>query len=173
MIPFPISVSILADGDEMPDNLFGLAYYDGTQATPKESGGVALGVNDADTIQILAYDTTITTGQIFSIHERDDSTSYQNVSGANATAVLNIQAQNAGSTRHIRIWSSPNDDSKTSATLILEIDQTGILDNAAEILTVICPKIQNNHYLVIENAGASTEDIKIPLSRPSYVVERG
>lgn len=158
-------------------NSISLPYYNGTSSSPIASGGVSLGVADKDVLKILLHGTAITEGGIKSLHVRDNSTSYQNTSGSDAVAVLNISANAAGtSARHVKIFSSPSDDSITSATLILDIDQSGILDANGEILTVLCPNIQNNHYLVIQNVDesrAGDNSISVQPTSISYVVERG
>ena len=173
MVQFP---SILED-DDLPDNLFLLPYFAGTAGTESSSGSVGIGINDEDTIKILVHDTAITEGTAVSVHLRDDSTSYQNNSGGNASAILLITGESAGTeSRHVKVWSSPNDNSTTSATLILDIDQPGVLNANGEAMTVVCPKIQSGHYLVIENVDesrAGANDVHIPNVLVSYVVERG
>lgn len=163
--------------DDLPDHLISVPYYDGTSSSPTTSGGVAIGVNDADTIKSLIHTADIAEGGINSLHTEDDSTSYQNTSGSTAHAVVLVTCVGSGTAeRHIKFWSSPNDNSKTSATALYEFGSTtlSIMDATGEVMTIGPLAIQDNHYLVLENiddSRAGTNSLEV--IKNSWVVERG
>lgn len=153
-----------------------LPYYDGVagSVTPETSGQVCLNVNDIDTVKLLNHTTTITIGQVRSIHLAND-VPYQNLSGNDAFVILVITAKGNGTTpRDIKIWDGPTVDSITGATLRLETGNNliGILNSENEKLTMGIIKISNNNYCNIENAtGAGNNDISV--DDVAYAVERG
>ena len=97
-------------------------------------------------------------GDIHSVHIEDDTTSYQNTSGNPAYTSFSIgTSQAGGAQRHVKIYSSPTDDSATGAILLFEIGtvDTPAFDGPTDSLTVSNLKIENNHYLVVENVDES------------------
>lgn len=169
-----IKVSILPEsGDGMADSYFPITNFNGQSSTTIDF--IQLGVNDGDTMRTLIHSTDITDTQLRSIHSDDDSTSYQNGSGFNAIAVLVLGARGAATViRNFKLWSSPNDNSKTSATLVYDFSTSTVgtvFDSSADSFTCPPVKVQNSHYLVLENlSGSATGDIDVGLG--SKVVER-
>ena len=167
------------EDDELPDHFITLPNYDGFSGTEKTSGGSSLGVNDADTVKALATNAGLAEGAVGSLHVEDNSTSYQNTSGVTAYAIIIIQCEGAGTaTRHVKIYSGPTENSTASATLLFEIGSVttfGILNATGEKLTTPILKIQDNHFLTVENvddsrAGANNINYD---SSVGWVVERG
>jgi len=178
MFPWLPFLKDTGDTGDLPDHFVGLPYFDGRSATAFTSGGVQLGVNNEDTVKMIIHTAAIAEAGVNSIHEEDNATSYQNTSGADAFAILILKCDNTGAIeRHIKLHSSPNDNSTTSATLLFEVGAgtaNSILDADNEELTVGPLRISNNHYLVIENVDdsrAGSNDIRV--SVPGWVVERG
>ena len=167
-------VSIVTGVDEDLGNSVCLPYYDGLagSSTPESTGQVCLNVNDADTVKYLIHATTITIGQVRSIHDIS-GTSYQNLSGKDAFVILVITAKDNGTTpRNIKILDAPTADSSAGATLRLETGLLGVLDGQNEKLTMGIAKISNNNFCNIENStGAGNNDISV--DDVAYAVERG
>ena len=124
-------------------------------------GGIFTKVAETATLtQIpVILQTLMTEGLVQSIHVEDNSTSYQNTTGNDAFATVTLKAFSSGTaTRHAKIWSSPNDNSITGATLLYEVgtvDVAGLFDTAGDELTFVDCKIADNHFLVIENVDDS------------------
>lgn len=146
-------------------------------------GGVFFAV-DANTVITLVpvfHTASITEGEVKSVHTADDSTAYQNTTGNTAYATLNLRTIDGGqSERHIKIWSGPTADSTTSATLLWEIGKLSTTEYLSQSdvdrITTRTLKIQNNHYLTIENvqeSRAGTNNVTIGIdSTVNYVIER-
>jgi len=145
--------------DDLPDHFEEIVKFEGSAV---QAGVMLLGVNDGDTVLVLRHTADITDTQLRSIHETNDSTSYQNTSGKDAFVILVVVARGAGSaTRAFKIYSSPNDNSKTSATEVYEFP-SGAAGMTVSLNQFTTPplKIQNNHFCVIENnSGDGTSDI--------------
>lgn len=183
MIPLVIFPSIIPSDDGLAgspittDHVRELPWFRGNSSAESTSASIGIGVNDEDTVKILIHSAVITEGSALSIHLEDDSTSYQNTSGADAAAVIIISAVTSGAqTRHIKVWSGPTENSTTSATLEFEIGSAAgfWLNAAGESVTVGPIIIQNNHYITLENVDdsrAGTNNISVTLG--AFVVERG
>ena len=163
--------------DDLPDHFITLPHYTGTSSTQSNSGWSGIGIKDADTVKLLLFTSTFLEGQTRSVHDETDSTAYQNTSGNTAFAIIILKASNTGTqVRHIKVWSGPNADSTTSATLLFEFGSTtgsSFMNNNNEKFTLPVLPIQNNHYLTIENVDdgrAGTNSIG--LQEPGFVVER-
>lgn len=164
MIPVVITVSVFED--DLPDHWINM-------------GGVFTAVASTATIEskILMHNTELSEGDVKSIHMDDDTTAYQNTTGNAAFATLRITATGSGSsTRHIRIYSAPTSDSTSSATLLFEFGtgDTNAFDSSGNTMTVSGLKIQNNHYLVLENVDdsrAGTNDVFVVADLTSSVQE--
>lgn len=152
------------DEDDMADSYLEFPKYIGQQANT--AGTVSVGVQDGDTVRLTATSATIAEGSALSVHGEDD-TDYQNTSGFNAIAVIIMNCDNTGAAqRHVKIYSAPTTDSTSSATLLFEI---GKADNSVfnannDSYTTPPLKIQNNHFIVVENvddsrAGTNNVDI--------------
>ena len=125
----------------------------------------------------LIITTDYNEGDIMSVHTEDDSTSYQNTSGNPAYATVTIvNAPTGVATRHVRIWSSPNDDSIAGATLRYEVGSTDHIgfDEQGESLSFPDVKIENNHYLVVENVDdgrTGTNDFTVGNAEFFFILE--
>ena len=175
MIPVVYKSSDIPRSDDLPDNLFIVPYFTGNGSTEFDSGGIGLGVNDGDTVKTLIHGTGIVEGGIQSVHTRDDSTSYQNLSGNTAIATLVLVGNDTGTEpRHIKLYSAPDDDSTASgAVLLYEADQASLLASSSDVFTTPPLPISNNHYLVIENVDESRGGTNnITANFYSAVVER-
>jgi len=179
IIGLPLILFKVEEVEDLPDHFVTLPHYDGSSGTPKSSGGMSLGVNDGDTVKVLGFRNEITEGQIRSLHLEDDTTDYQNTSGFNAFAAITVEADNTGIlTRHIKIFSSPTTNSITSATLLYEYgsQQTPMLNADGEKLSITGLKIQDDHFLVIQNVDdsrAGLNSITIGSTEiEAFVVER-
>jgi len=166
-IPFPSE----PETDDMADHYYPFGLYAGTLTS---SGTGLLGVNDEDTVNILGFGV-IAEGGINSLHLQDDSTDYQNTSGAVAYAVIIVRGDGTGTqARHIKIYSAPTTNSKVGATELFDYDGPDF-DANNQLITTPILEIQNNHYIVVENideSRAGTNSIDFVL-RNSLVVERG
>jgi len=176
MIPLPISVSTLAEDDDLA-SLITLPYYEGTGAAATTEASVSLKVPDDGRIIPILHETDITEGTAVSLHMDDDSTSYQNISGKKAGAILTISCRGAGVlSRHFKLYSAPTDNSTAAATEIFDYDGDGKvgMDAAGEHLTVLIPEsIQNNHYLVLENVDESRAGVNdIHVGRQAWIAEQ-
>jgi len=102
----------------------------------------------------------------------------KNTTGNDAFAVLIIIARTGGTEeRHVKIYSGPTENSTSGATLLFEVGRdanSGILNAQGEQLTTPVLKIQNNHFLTVENVDDSRAGINdIRFSGINWVVERG
>ncbi len=174
-------LSEFEDADDMADSYLTTTKYNGFQVSsvPQTDGTVHVGVQDGDTIVYLAYNSAIAEAAVVSVHTDDDSTSYQNTSGFDAVAVLTLATVSGSDEAHVKVYSSPNDNSTSSATLLWEYGNSAsssMFKAAGDLLTSPPLKIQNNHYIVIENvdesrAGDNTIDL-YARANTSFVVER-
>jgi hypothetical protein len=139
--------------------------------------GVFLGNSTAEHTARIGYsrDETIvrlTHGSGFddtvdeSMHLVDDSTSYQNTSGKTAYAMITVNALTNAGDRAYKIWSSPNDNDKTSGTEVFDstdvLTDLNLFDADDDKLTSYLVPITNNHYIVVENtSGASSRNISV------------
>lgn len=175
MIPLTISVSTIPpSGDGMADNYYPVAKFSGVGST--QGDDVLLGLNDGDTLKTILHITLITDTQTLSVHEDDDATSYQNTSGFDAMAVLvlNAQGSDGATVRNFKLYSSPNNNSTTSATLVYDFSTfspAGVFDATNDIYTTPPVKIENNHYVVIENLSGSANSTFL-VTGDSRIVER-
>ena len=166
MIPGPHQHSVFLGIDDLPDHWV-------------ELGGVFTKVNPTAVVTRIpvVYTPVLTEGVIASVHTENDSTSYQNTTGNTAIASLVIGAISTGlESRHVKIWSSPNDNSSIGATLLFEIGTTSsfAFDNDGDEISLIDLKIQHNHYLVIENVDegrAGTNNIAVNRQEYFFVKE--
>jgi len=179
MFPWLVFLKV-GDDDDLPDNFITVERYIGTDSSTSV-GEFGLGVNDEDSVVYLYAGAVITEGGKLSVH-KDDDTDYQNTSGFDAMAIVIIQALDTGAaTRHVKLWSAPTTNSTTSATLLVEYGGTDSthFDASNDLLTMPPVKIQNNHYLVVENVDdsrAGTNNvgvIGIQSGKIGFVVERG
>jgi len=163
---FPVTLFFFL-GEDMPD--FWVDY-----------GGVFSKVAETAVITLVPviHITDLVEGDIKSVHTEDDSTSYQNTTGNDAVVSFSIQASNAGgtATRHVKVYSSPNNDSTSGATLLFEYGtaSSSFFDTAGDNIGLSNLRIQNNHFLVIENVDdsrAGPNHITINSSRLFFVRE--
>jgi len=181
MLPWILFAPAIVEDEDMSDNYIELERYVGSQQTAK--GSVSLGVNDEDTVVRVYTGADIAEGGVLSVH-KEDNTDYQNTSGFNAFAVIVLDGRDSGiATRHVKIYSAPTTDSISGATLVFE---TGQVDNdnfdaGGDYVTTPPLKIQDNHYIVVENVDdsrAGTNNVRtlgvtvVPQST-SLIVERG
>jgi len=161
----------LGDVDDLPDSFLQLTNFRGVDGSTVD-GFVQLGVNDGDTVKGLLHTTDIADTQLRSVHLDDDSTSYQNTTGLDSVVVLQIRAVNSGTTdRNFKVYTSPNDNSKTGATEVFSMDVISYLNALNDVFTTPPLAIKNNHFCVVENnSGDATSDIDV--LRESRVVER-
>lgn len=156
MIPIVFFPSILPEADDMADSYFQVARFTGNGSNT--AGFISIGVNDEDTVKVLrGTGTDWAEGNIQSLHDQTN-TDYQNTSGYDAIAVINITCKNGGgATRHVKIWSGATVNSTSGATLLYEVggEDTVFFDGLNDTLTVGPLKVQNNHYLTIENVDDS------------------
>ena len=158
-------------GEDMADHYIELPKYLG-EVAGGALGKILVGMQDEDTFRHLIHLTDITGGgDIKSMHLEDDSTSYQNTSGQDAYFALEIFITNSTGTRDIAIYSSPNDNSKTSATLVHTINSPNFGGTINRFWTTPVLRVQNNEYIVVENNSAASDDLDIRFN--SLVVERG
>lgn len=175
MAMIPLLVARLIEGvDEDLGNSICLPYFNGLSPNPEPSGQVCLNVNDIDTVKILIHKSNIPVNTLQSIHRSDDSTPYQNLSGKDAVIILIIHAVSGTISKDVQIYDSPNNDSKSGATLRL---RTGagldpILSGINEKFTMGIMRISNNNFCVIEN-NTNTANNDINIVDAAYVVERG
>ncbi len=155
--------------DDLPDHFEVIdRFVGGTTA----DGQFFLGIKDGDSVKILVHTTDIQDTQLRSVHLSDDSTSYQNNSGKDAFAIIKLTARDSGTgSRAFKIYSSPNDNSKTSATEVYDFDGNTGFNNTSEDWTTPPLKIQNTHFCVVEClSGNALRDIDVSVQ--SRVVER-
>jgi len=168
--------------DDLPDSFISTARFIGFGTGT--SGEVSIGVNDEDTVIFPPNTSDQTEGTLDSVND-DDGTVYKNTSGFNAIATILIKATNTGAaSRHIKVYSAPTEDSSSGATLVWEYDeQDGInFDADGDLITTPPIKIQNNHFIVVENVDdsrAGTNNLRImgrnvdPTGATTIIVERG
>jgi len=167
--------------DDLPDNFMTVPRFWG--AGTSSNGEVGAGVNDVDTVRFFFNSVEIAEGTVLSAHGEDNA-DYKNISGKNAIAVIILEGRNSGAaTRHIKIYSGPTTDSITGATKVFETGQTdgGYFDAANDLLTLPPVKIQNNHFIIVENVDdsrAGTNAVGLIGTNSlntvtSFVVERG
>ena len=165
--------------DDMADNYITTDRYIGDASIV--IGKVDVGVQDGDTVRKFFSGATITEGNALSVHGEDDA-DYKNTSGFDAIAVIVLIALSGGAaTRHVKIYSAPTTDSTAGATLVWETGQTDspYFDASLDRLTSAPVKIQDDHFIVIENvddARAGANDVKNfgvePSTSGGFVVER-
>lgn len=186
MAPFPVTgiVTIIPEDDDgfpggggiTADHAILVPYYF-SSAAAIEGGAIGLGVQDADTPKMLRHRSSITEGSVVSVHTEGDSTSYQNTSGSTAYAAIIILCAGGGTEeRHVKVYSSPNDNSTTSATLLFEFGAntgTNFMDANGEKFTTPKLAIQTNHYLVVENVDDSRSGTNNIQVQEGWIVERG
>jgi len=151
--------------------------FNGAGSTESNSGGVAIEVKDGDTVKVIKHDD-FTEGTSESVHEQDNSTSYQNTSGSTAICVIIIRCTNSGAEeRHFKIYSAPTDNSTASANLVYEFGSEAastFMDALNDRLTTPPLPISDNHFIVVENVDdsrAGTNNIQLN-GIDSVVVER-
>jgi len=161
--------------EDLPDHFISLPFFRGASgSTPEPSGQISLGVNDIDTVKPLIHDVDISVGTSRSIHEADDSTPYQNLSGNDAFIILILQAGDTvnGVPANYKIWDSPTTDTATGTERF--DTQGGNLANnmnATQQRITLGPfKISNNNYCVINPIANSDLRVRDYLA---WVVERG
>lgn len=157
----------------MADNYIVTPRYIG--AGTSTLGEYHIGQPFAGQVKMLRHETDITDGDIKSMHLYDDSTSYQNTSGATAYFTLAIVISSATGDRIIKIHSSPNDDSLTGATLLETLDSSSISewDAVNDVVSTAILGVENNHYIIVENAtGVSGRNVEVQLNKSSVVVEQ-
>ena len=168
--------------DDLPDNFISIERFVGSLNISR--GDVSIGVNDEDTVKYLHGNIAQAEGDILSVHD-DDNTDYKNTTGFDAITVLTINVINTGvATRHIKVYSGPTTDSTSGATLVWEVGQVDndFYDGDGDAITTPPLKIQNNHFIIVENVDDSragtnnfqvTGTIVTGVSVNSIVVERG
>jgi len=153
----------------------GIPMFDGlvSDASKVFSRQMTIGVNDGDTVVPIVHSANVTNGGgLNSMHRTDDVTSYQNLSGKTAYAIVVIKSSQAGA-KLFKLYSSPVDNSKAGATEIF--DNVGgfyaISGNLDAVTIPIVLEIQNNHYLVLENNTVAADFVNMD-TLYSVVVER-
>jgi len=149
--------------DDLPDHFEQMSKLVGGTSS---SNLFFLGIKDGDSVKLLVHTTDITDAQLRSVHLSDDVTSYQNLSGKDAFVILLLVARNTSTgPRPFKIYSSPNDNSKTGATEVYDFDGNTGFNNTGEGWTTPPLKIQNNHFCVVENlSGNALRDISVSIA---------
>ena len=166
-------VSLEIEGaDDMADSYISLPYFRGN-GTVEPSGSISLGVNDIDTVKPLIHDADISIGAGNSIHEADDSTSYQNNSGKDAFVIMILQVgATVTDVASYKIWDSPTNN---TATGTVRFDTQGAflanqMNAVGQRITLGPFKISPNNFCVINPVANADLRVRDYLA---WVVERG
>ena len=157
----PRAASVVSD---MPDNFTTFEqFYNGTTAIQTFD----IGFNRGENVRRLIHSSQIATGNVNSLHIFDDSTSYQNTSGADAYAIVTVRKSNITTANTgFKIWSSSTENSATGTEVYDSADYLAqsSWQSQNDKLTSQLVTISNSHYINIENSstpGSSGIDIDV------------
>lgn len=168
------TATVTVTGDE-PDSFIPVRRFDGNTIRESDPEIIMVGYHRGDTIKVLEHTATnIANGAEASIHEADDTTPYQNNSGNDAWAILQVRADSADTNaRRFEIYSAPTLDSSVGATKVFDSDDsvraTSLNANGEILTTPVVGPIQNGHYIVLKNKTGAAGDIDV--TTHSYVIE--
>jgi len=164
--------------DEMSDYYILTSIYDGVSSTVKRTD--RFGFNRGEVIKRLTHTALIDDTESQSLHLVDDSTSYKNVSGSIAYAVVTVKVSGTPAPkRKFKIYSSPTDNTPAGAPIFDSenfVLASNDFDNAGDKSTAYLLPIQDDHFIILENlTGTASREIlvdNITQNFETFVIEK-